>query len=139
MSREHLLAFCIGLSVISAQASSWWQEHPDPATWIAERENLKSYLQEDLSKKKPSDLKPDAIEADNFRIWQWLEYARPDFSQNEVVAFQALGDNSLLRRLFFENLRPEDNATEAVQILMQIFSTIIVFLGSALSAVIHFQ
>ena len=120
MSREHLLAFCIGLSVISAQASSWWQEHPDPATWIAERENLKSYLQEDISKKKPSDLKPDAIEADNFRIWQWLEYARPDFSQNEVVAFQALGDNSLLRRLFFENLRPEDNATEAVQILMQI-------------------
>ena len=123
MSREHLLAFCIGLSVISAQASSWWQEHPDPATWIAERENLKSYLQEDISKKKPSDLKPDAIEADNFRIWQWLEYARPDFSQDEVVAFRALGDNSLLRRLFLENLRPEDNATAAVQILLQIQMT----------------
>jgi hypothetical protein len=123
MSREHLLALCIGLSVFSAQASSWWQQHPDPATWIAERENLKSYLQEDLSKKKPSDLKPDSIEADNFRIWQWLGYARADFSQDEVVAFQTLGDNSLLRRLFLENLRPEDNATAAVQILLQIQMT----------------
>jgi len=120
MSREHLLALCIGLSVFSAQASSWWQEHPDPATWIAERENLKSHLQEDLSKKKPNDLKSESIEADNFRIWQWLEYVRPDFSQDEVVAFRALGDNSLLRRLFLENLRPEDNATAAVQILLQI-------------------
>jgi len=123
MLREHLLALCIGLSVFSAQASSWWQQHPDPATWIAERENLKSYLQEDLSKKKPSDLKPDSIEADNFRIWQWLGYARADFSQDEVVAFQTLGDNSLLRRLFLENLRPEDNATAAVQILLQIQMT----------------
>jgi len=123
MSREHLLALCIGLSVFSAKASSWWQQHPDPATWIAERENLKSYLQEDLSKKKPSDLKPDSIEADNFRIWQWLGYARADFSQDEVVAFQTLGDNSLLRRLFLENLRPEDNATAAVQILLQIQMT----------------
>jgi len=123
MLREHFLALCIGLSVFSAQASSWWQQHPDPATWIADRENLKSYLQEDLSKKKPSDLKPDSIEADNFRIWQWLEYARPDFSQDEVVAFRALGDNSMLRRLFLENLRPEDNATAAVQILLQIQMT----------------
>ncbi|NBT49539.1 MAG: hypothetical protein EBT07_17325, partial [Actinobacteria bacterium] len=120
MLREHLLALCVGLSVFSAQASSWWQQHPDPATWIADRENLKSYLQEDLSRKKPNDLKSDSIEADNFRIWQWLEYARPDFSQDEVVAFRTLGDNSLLRRLFLENLRPEDNATAAVQILQQI-------------------
>jgi len=123
MSREHLLALCIGLSVFSTQASSWWQQHPDPATWIADRENLKSHIQEDLSKKKPSDLKSDSIEADNFRIWQWLEYARPDFSQDEVVAFRTLGDNSLLRRLFLENLRPEDNATAAVQILLQIQMT----------------
>ena len=123
MSREHLLALCIGLSVFSTQASSWWQQHPDPATWIADRENLKSHIREDLSKKKPSDLKPDSIEADNFRIWQWLEYARPDFSQDEVVAFRTLGDNSLLRRLFLENLRPEDNATAAVKILLQIQMT----------------
>lgn len=120
MSRVHLLALCIGLAVFKAEAASWWDEHPDPATWIVERGNLKSHLQEDLSKKKPNDLKPDSIEADNFRIWQWLEYARPDFSQDEVVAFRALGDNSLLRRLFLENLSPEDNATAAVQILLQI-------------------
>jgi hypothetical protein len=120
MSRAHLLALCISLAVFNAEAASWWDEHPDPVTWVVERENLKSRLQEDLSKKKPNDLKSDSIEADNFRIWQWLEYARPDFSQDEVVAFRALGDNSLLRRLFLENLRPEDNATAAVQILLQI-------------------
>ena len=120
MSRAHLLALCISLAVFNAEAASWWDEHPDPVTWVVERENLKSRLQEDLSKKKPNDLKSDSIEADNFRIWQWLEYVRPDFSQDEVVAFRALGDNSLLRRLFLENLRPEDNATAAVQILLQI-------------------
>ena len=120
MSRVYLLALCIGLAVFKAEAASFCDEHPDPATWIVERENLKSHLQEDLSKQKPSDLKSDSIEADNFRIWQWLEYARPDFSQDEVVAFRALGDNSLLRRLFLENLRPEDNSTAAIQILLQI-------------------
>ena len=120
MSRVYLLALWIGLAVFKAEAASFWDEHPDPATWIVERENLKSHLQEDLSKKKPSDLKSDSIEVDNFRIWQWLEYARPDFSQDEVVAFRAIGDNSLLRRLFLENLRPEDNATAAVQILLQV-------------------
>jgi len=82
MSRVYLLALCIGLTVFKAEAASFWDEHPDPATWIVERENLKSHLQEDLSKKKPSNLKSDLIEADNFRIWQWLEYARPDFSQD---------------------------------------------------------
>ena len=102
MSRVHLLALCIGLAVFKIEAASWWDEHPDPVTWVVERDNLKSHVQEDLSKKKPSDLKPDSIEANNFRIWQWLEYARPDFSQDEVVAFRALGDNSLLRRLFLE-------------------------------------
>jgi len=123
MSRVHLLTLCIGLAVFKAEAALFWDEHPDPATWIVERENIKSHLQEDLSKKKPSDLKSDSIEADNFRIWQWLEYARPDFSQDEVVAFRALGGNSQLRRLFLENLRPEDNATAAVQILLQIQMT----------------
>ena len=120
MSRKHLLALCIGLSVFSAQASSWWQQHPDPATWIADCAKLKSYLQEDLSKKKPSDLKPDSIEADNFRIWQWLEYARQDFSQDEVAAFRSLGEHSQVRRAFFENLRPEDDTTEAIRILLRI-------------------
>lgn len=120
MSRVYLLAFCICLAVFKAEAASFWDEYPDPATWIVERENLKSCLQEDLSKKKPSDLKSDSIEVDNFRIWQWLEYARPDFSQDEVVAFRALGDNLQLRRAFLENLRPEDNATAAVLILLQI-------------------
>lgn len=123
MSREHLLALCIGLSVLKAEAASWWQEHPEPASWIVERENLKSYLQQDLSKKKPNDLKPDSIEADNFRIWQWLEYARPDFSQDEADAFRSLGVNFQLRRAFLENLRPEDNATAAIQILLQIQMT----------------
>ena len=89
MSRAHLLALCISLAVFNAEAASWWDEHPDPVTWVVERENLKSRLQEDLSKKKPNDLKSDSIEADNFRIWQWLEYARPDFSQDEVVAFSS--------------------------------------------------
>ena len=79
MSRQHLLALCIGLSFFKAEAASWWQEHQDPATWVAERENLKSSIQRDLSKIKPSDLKPDSIDADNFRIWQWLEYASADF------------------------------------------------------------
>ena len=120
MLREHFLALCIGLSVFSAQASSWWQQHPDPATWIADRENLKSYLQEDLSKKKPSDLKPDSIEADNFRIWQWLGYVRPDFSQDEFTAFGSLGEQSQLRRAFLENVRPEDDGTDAIRILLQI-------------------
>ena len=120
MSRVHLLALCIGLAVFKAEAASWWHEHPDPATWTVERENLKSHLQEDLSKKKPGDLKPDSIEADNFRIWQWLGYARPDFSHDEVVAFRSLGECSQLRRVFLENLRPEDDPTEAMRILMQI-------------------
>jgi len=120
MLRQHLLALCIGLSLFRAEAASWWQEHPDPAAWIVERENLKSSIQKDLSKKKPSDLKPDSIDADNFRIWQWLGYARPDFSQDEVVAFRSLGENSQLRRAFLENLRPEDDATEAMRILLQI-------------------
>jgi hypothetical protein len=120
MSRVHLLALCIGLSVFNVQAASWWHEHPDPATWTVERENLKSHLQQDLSKKKPGDLKPDSIEADNFRIWQWLGYARPDFSHDEVVAFRSLGECSQLRRVFLENLRPEDDPTEAMRILMQI-------------------
>ena len=120
MLRQHLLALCIGLSLFRVEAASWWQEHPDPAAWIVERENLKSSIQKDLSKKKPSDLKPDSIDADNFRIWQWLGYARPDFSQDEVVAFRSLGENSQLRRAFLENLRPEDDATEAMRILLQI-------------------
>jgi hypothetical protein len=120
MSRQHLLALCIGLSFFKAEAASWWQEHQDPTTWVAERENLKSSIQRDLSKIKPSDLKPDSIDADNFRIWQWLEYASADFSLDQVVAFRSLGDNSQLRRAFLENLRPEDNATEAVRILLQI-------------------
>jgi len=120
MSREYLLALCIGLSVFSAQAASWWQEHSDPKTWMAERENLKSSIQKDLSKKKANDLKPDSIDADNFRIWQWLEYARPDFSHDEVVAFRSLGEHSQLRRAFLENLRPEDDVTQAMRILLQI-------------------
>jgi hypothetical protein len=120
MSRKHLLALCVGVSLFRAEAATWWQEHPDPASWIAERENLKSYLQKDLSKKNPSDLKLDSIDADNFRIWQWLDYARPDFSFDEVAAFRSLGEHSQVRRAFLENLRPEDDATEAMRILLQI-------------------
>jgi hypothetical protein len=87
---------------------------------MTERENLKSFLKEDLSKKKPSDIKPDSIDADNFRIWQWLGYVRPDFSQDEVAAFRSLGEQSQLRRAFLENVRPEDDGTEAMRILLQI-------------------
>ena len=120
ISRVRLLTLCIGLSLFKAEASSWWQEHPDPATWMTERENLKSFLKEDLSKKKPSDIKPDSIDADNFRIWQWLGYVRPDFSQDEFTAFRSLGEQSQLRRAFLENVRPEDDGTEAMRILLQI-------------------
>ena len=120
MIRQHLLALWIGLSFFKVEAASWWQEHPDPAAWIVERENLKSSIRNDLSKKKPSDLTPNSFDADNFRIWQWLGYARPDFSQDEVVAFRSLGEHSQLRRAFLENLRPEDDATEAMRILLQI-------------------
>jgi hypothetical protein len=120
MLRKHLLALCVGVSLFRSEAATWWQEHPDPASWIAERENLKSYLQEDLSKKNPSDLKLDSIDSDNFRVWQWLGYARPDFSLDEVAAFRSLGEHSQVRRAFLENLRPEDDATEAMRILLQI-------------------
>jgi hypothetical protein len=120
MIRQHLLALWIGLSLFKVEAASWWQEHPDPAAWIVERENLKSSIRNDLSKKKPSDLTPNSFDADNFRIWQWLGYARPDFSQYEVVAFRSLGEHSQLRRAFLENLRPEDDATEAMRILLRI-------------------
>jgi len=120
MSRKHLLALCVGVSLFRAEAATWWQEHPDPASWIAERENLKSHLQEELSKKNPIDLKPDSVDADNFRIWQWLGYARSDFSREEVAAFRSIGEHSKLRRAFLENLRPEDDATEAMRILLQI-------------------
>ena len=120
ISRVRLLALCIGLSLFKVEASSWWQEHPDPATWMTERENLKSFLKEDLSKKKPGDIKPDSIDADNFRIWQWLGYVRPDFSQDEFTAFRSLGEQSQLRRAVLENVRPEDDGTEAMRILLQI-------------------
>jgi len=120
MIRQHLLALWIGLSLFKVEAASWWQEHPDPAAWIVERENLKSSIRNDLSKKKPSDLTPNSFDADNFRIWQWLGYARPDFSQYELVAFRSLGEHSQLRRAFLENLRPEDDATEAMRILLRI-------------------
>jgi hypothetical protein len=119
-SKVHFLALCIGVSLFKAEAASWWQEHPDPATWMAERENLKSFLKEDLSKKKPGDIKPDSIDADNFRIWQWLGYVRADFSQDELAAFRSLGEQSQLRRAFLENVRPEDDGAEATRILLQI-------------------
>jgi len=120
ISTVRLLTLCIGLSLFKVEASSWWQEHSDPATWMTERENLKSFLKEDLSKKKPSDINPDSIDADNFRIWQWLGYVRPDFSQDEFTAFRSLGEQSQLRRAFLENVRPEDDGTEAIRILLQI-------------------
>ena len=120
MVRLFLLLLCLGFSLIQADAATWWQEHTDPLTWTAERETLKFSLQKEFSKKKPGDVKADSIEAANFRVWQWLEYARPDFSQEEVAAFRSLGENSQLLRPFLENLRPEDDATKAVRILLRI-------------------
>ncbi|NBS79273.1 hypothetical protein EBS57_05560, partial [bacterium] len=120
MVRLFLLLLCLGFSLIQADAATWWQEHTDPLTWTAERETLKFSLQKEFSKKKPGDVKADSIEAANFRVWQWLEYARPDFSQEEVAAFRSLGENSQLLRPFLENLRPEDDAIEAVRILLRI-------------------
>ena len=105
--------------ISSAGAATWWEAHPDPATWAHEKLLLGDTLRSEFTKKKPSDIQPGSDEAEQFRLWQWLDWARTDFTPEEVLAFRALGENSELRRAVLENIRPEDHQDEVLKILLQ--------------------
>ena len=116
------LLFALGSIVFfisSAGAATWWEAHPDPTTWAHEKILLGDTLRSEFKKKKPSDIKPESDEAGQFRLWQWLDLARTDFTPEQVLAFRALGENSDLRRAVLENIRPEDHQDEVLKILLQ--------------------
>ena len=116
------LLFALGSIVFfisSAGAATWWEAHPDPTTWAHEKILLGDTLRSEFKKKKPSDIKPESDEADQFRLWQWIDLARTDFTPEQVLAFRALGENSDLRRAVLENIRPEDHQDEVLKILLQ--------------------
>jgi len=119
MRRLLLILGLIGVSFSLGCASTWWEQHLDPHNWASERETLGESLRSRLAQKNPVELKPECIEADEFRVWQWLDFARADFSQEEVSAFRALGENSEIRRAFLENICLEDDKVEALKILLQ--------------------
>lgn len=99
--------------------ANWWQEHPDPATWKAERDRLSEKVLFSLSKVSPEDFKPDSSLAAEFRLWQWLGLGEGTLDVSQAADFRALGENPDAVRAFCENLLPEDNQAEALALLLQ--------------------
>ena len=89
----------IGFFISPADSATWWEAHPDPATWAHEKLLLGDTLRSEFTKKKPSDIQPGSDEAEQFRLWQWLDWARTDFTPEEALGHHAMLIKQVVRML----------------------------------------
>jgi len=95
---------------------SWWEENPNPETWVQARESSRNQLREKLQKGGPAALKPGSSLEQEFRLWQWLgEW--PEARGMDPKIFTELGKNHELVRAYFENIQKEDRRGEVLEIL----------------------
>jgi len=65
--------------------ASWWEENPNPETWVQSRESLGNQLREKLQKESPAALKPGSSVEQEFRLWangqrreEWIPKSLPN-------------------------------------------------------------
>jgi len=96
--------------------ASWWEENPNPETWVQSRESLGNQLREKLQKESPAALKPGSSVEQEFRLWQWLgEW--PEARGMDPKIFTELGKNHELVRVYLENIQKEDRRGQVLEIL----------------------
>ena len=95
---------------------SWWDENPNPETWVQARESLENQLRQKLQKEGPAVLKPGSSLEQEFRLWQWLgEWTNANGVSPQT--FAELGKNQELIRAYLENIQKEDRRGQALEVL----------------------
>lgn len=108
-------------------AGRWWAAHPDAASWVAGRAELRATLDAAQAKVGAERAAANA----HFLGWaahlRWLSLfpddpaAHPYFSKAEArAAFAAVGQNERLRLLFLGALTAHDDAPKAAEILCRV-------------------
>lgn len=108
-------------------SARWWQEHPAPADWVDEADELRGTL---VAMQTQAGTRW-AMGHPDFRQWLrlawWLDLfpadwaAHPLFSRAEIQqAFVRLGQQEGLSSRFLASLRPEDDRVEALAILCEL-------------------
>jgi hypothetical protein len=121
MTNKPLLVGFFVIAVGLAQTKAdWFDKHPQPSKWAEGRDQLKKDLLASLRDKASSKLYPEESDEDRFRLWQWMENWSFLNEATDAEAFQALGGNTELRRIFLENLDPKDDRQAAIRILIRL-------------------